>query len=84
MMKSGTAYNDCPVFFVPQIFLPVAVLLAMIYAGLAADLFVRRCSGPASGSHCWRQETDSKLERLYQRTFHLGENSKEGRNAYIG
>lgn len=44
-----------PSFLFRRFFLPVAVLPVMIYAGLAANLFVWKCSGPASGSHCWQR-----------------------------
>ena len=69
MMKYAVLDTD----FIPQIFLSVAVLLAMIYVGLAADLFVRRCSGPASGSHCWRRSEAPGTWHGHRRNLHTAD-----------
>ena len=70
---TGQPIMTAPSFFVPQIFLPVAVLLAMIYAGLAADLFVWKCSDPASGSHCWQRYEAPGTWRGHRRNLHTAD-----------
>ena len=65
-----------PSFFESEkIFLPVAVCFEMI-AGLAADLFVWKCSDPASGLHYWRRSEAPGTWHGHRRNFHTADFSE--------
>ena len=70
---TGQPIMTAPSFYVPQIFLHVAVLPVMIYVGLTADLFVWKCSGPASGSHCWQRSEALGTWHGHRRNHHTAD-----------